>query len=199
MNKARGFVMFVLGAAVGSVATWQYTKKKYERIAQEEIDSVKEIFSKRESAAEVEIVTPEPQTAKVGKPEEKPDITEYAARLEREGYTNYSNVSAGEKKEEQEAMEMKPYVISPDEFGEFEDYERISLSYYADQILADEDDEKVEDVDNVVGLESLAHFGEYEDDSVFVRNDRLKCDYEILLDQRTYSDVIKQRPHQTEV
>ena len=44
MNKARGFVMFVLGAAVGSVATWQYTKKKYERIAQEEIDSVKEIF-----------------------------------------------------------------------------------------------------------------------------------------------------------
>ena len=199
MNKARGFVMFVLGAAVGSVATWQYTKKKYERIAQEEIDSVKEIFSKRESAAEVEIVTPEPQTAKVGKPEEKPDITEYAARLEREGYTNYSNVSAGEKKEEQEAMEMKPYVISPDEFGEFEDYERISLSYYADQILADEDDEKVEDVDNVVGLESLTHFGEFEDDSVFVRNDRLKCDYEILLDQRTYSDVIKQRPHQTEV
>lgn len=199
MNKAAGFVMFVLGAAVGSVATWQYTKKKYERIAQEEIDSVKEIFSKRESAAEVEIVTPEPQTAKVGKPEEKPDITEYAARLEREGYTNYSNVSAGEKKEEQEAMEMKPYVISPEEFGEFEDYERISLSYYADQILADEDDEKVEDVDNVVGLESLTHFGEFEDDSVFVRNDRLKCDYEILLDQRTYSDVIKQRPHQTEV
>ncbi|RKJ92318.1 hypothetical protein D7Y41_15445 [Anaerotruncus sp. 1XD22-93] len=199
MNKATGFVMFVLGAAVGSIVTWQYTRKKYEQIAQEEIDSVKEIFSRRELAADVEIVTPEPQTAKVGKPEEKPDITEYAARLEREGYTNYSNVSAGEKKEEQEAMEMKPYVISPEEFGEFEDYERISLSYYADQILADEDDEKVEDVDNVVGLESLTHFGEFEDDSVFVRNDRLKCDYEILLDQRTYSDVIKQRPHQTEV
>ena len=175
------------------------SRKKYEQIAQEEIDSVKEIFSRRESATDVEIVTPEPQTAKVGKSEEKPDISEYAARLEREGYTNYSNASAGEKKEEQEAMEMKPYVISPDEFGEFEDYERISLSYYADQILADEVDEKVEDVDNVVGLESLAHFGEYEDDSVFVRNDRLKCDYEILLDQRTYSDVIKQRPHQTEV
>ena len=199
MSKTTGFVMFVLGAAVGSVVTWQYTKKKYEQIAQEEIDSVKEIFSRRESATDVEIVTPEPQTAKVGKSEEKPDISEYAARLEREGYTNYSNASAGEKKEEQEAMEMKPYVISPDEFGEFEDYERISLSYYADQILADEDDEKVEDVDNVVGLESLTHFGEFEDDSVFVRNDRLKCDYEILLDQRTYSDVIKQRPHQTEV
>lgn len=199
MSKATGFVIFVLGAAVGSVVTWQYTRKKYEQIAQEEIDSVKEIFSRRESATDVEIISPEPQTAKMGKPEEKPDITEYAARLERDGYTNYSNVSAEQKKEEQETMEIKPYVISPEEFGEFEDYERISLSYYADQVLADEDDEKVDDVDNVVGLESLTHFGEFEDDSVFVRNDRLKCDYEILLDQRTYSDVIKQRPHQMEV
>lgn len=199
MSKATGFVMFVLGAAVGSVVTWQYTRKKYEQIAQEEIDSVKEIFSRRESATDVEIISPEPQTAKMGKPEEKPDITEYAARLERDGYTNYSNVSAEQKKEEQETMEIKPYVISPEEFGEFEDYERISLSYYADQVLADEDNEKVDDVDNVVGLESLTHFGEFEDDSVFVRNDRLKCDYEILLDQRTYSDVMKQRPHQMEV
>ena len=41
--------------------------------------------------------------------------------------------------------------------------------------------------DDVVGMESLTHFGEYEDDSVFVRNDRLKCDYEILMDERTYS------------
>ena len=199
MSKATGFVMFVLGAAIGSIVTWQYTRKKYEQIAQEEIDSVKEIFSRRESAADVEITAPKPQTAKIGKPEEKPDITEYAARLERDGYTNYSNVGAEQKKEEQETMEMKPYVISPEEFGEFEDYERISLSYYADQVLADEDDEKVDDVDNVVGLESLTHFGEFEDDSVFVRNDRLKCDYEILLDQRTYSDVMKQRPHQMEV
>lgn len=199
MSKATGFTMFVLGAVFGSVVTWQYVKKKYEQIAQMEIDSVKAIFSGRESNTDIEIAATEPQTAKVVKPKEKPDITEYVARIEREGYTNYSNAVTGLEKGEQEAMEIKPYIISPDEFGEFEDYERISLSYYADHTLADEDDEKVEDVDNVVGFESLTHFGEFEDDSVFVRNDRLKCDYEILLDQRTYSDVIKQKPHQMEV
>lgn len=96
-------------------------------------------------------------------------------------------------------MSNKPYVISPEEFGEGEEYEKISLTYYADQVLADENDELVEDVEGAVGFESLTHFGEYEDDSVFVRNDRLKCDYEILLDQRTYSDVVKTRPHQMEV
>lgn len=199
MSKVTGFTMFVLGTAIGSVVTWQYVKKKYEQIAQAEIDSVKEIFSRKESNSDVDITTTEPQTAKVGKPEKKPNIAEYAAMIEREGYTNYSNAATEHGKEEQETMEMKPYVISPEEFGEFEDYERISLSYYSDQVLADENDEKVEDVDNVVGLDSLTHFGEFEDDSVFVRNDRLKCDYEILLDQRTYSDVIKQRPHRMEV
>ena len=59
--------------------------------------------------------------------------------------------------------------------------------------------ERIKDVDSVVGAESLTHFGEYEDDSVFVRNDRLKCDYEILMDTRTYSEILKERPHQREV
>lgn len=32
MSKTTGFVMFVLGAAVGSVATWQYAKKNMSRL-----------------------------------------------------------------------------------------------------------------------------------------------------------------------
>lgn len=169
-------------------------QEKYERIAQEEIDSVKAIFLKKDPDMEV-TVSDAPQQAELRKVEEKPDISEYEALMEKEGYTNYSGMG----KEERASMESKPYVISPEEFGEFEDYEKISLTYYMDQILADENDELVEDVEGVVGFESLTHFGEYEDDSVFVRNDRLKCDYEILLDQRTYSDVVKTRPHQMEV
>ena len=39
--------VFTLGVTAGSVATWQYVKKKYEQIAQEEIDSVKEAFSRK--------------------------------------------------------------------------------------------------------------------------------------------------------
>ena len=92
----------------------------------------------------------------------------------------------------------KPYVITPEEFGDLDDYETISLTYYADQILADDNDVIVDDIEDVVGFDSLNSFGEYEDDSVFVRNDRLKSDYEILLDQRKYSDVIKRRPHEVE-
>lgn len=199
MSKTTYFAAFALGAAVGSVAAWLYLKKKYERIAEDEINSVKAAFSKSEAGAEGEVAAPKIQTAKVGNQEEKLDISEYAARLEQEGYISDSRTVGGSEKEKSETAEMQPYVISPDEFGEFEDYETVSLSYYADQVLADENDERVEDVESIIGFESLTHFGEFEDDSVFVRNDRLKCDYEILADQRLYSDVIKQSPHQTEV
>lgn len=194
MSKVTNFVMFAMGAAVGSVITWHCVKKKYEQIAQEEIDSVKAVFMKKDPDMEV-TVSETPHQAEPRKVEEKPSISEYAALLKNEGYTNYS----GTGKEEQTSMNDKPYVISPEEFGEYEEYEKISLTYYGDQVLADENDELVEDVEGAVGFESLTHFGEYEDDSVFVRNDRLKCDYEILLDQRTYSDVVKTRPHQMEV
>ena len=81
------------------------------------------------------------------------------------------------------------YVIPPDSYGEL-GYEEVSLTYYADNVLAYDDDSVIRNVDKVVGKGSLNTFGEYEDDSVFVRDDDKKIDYEILRDTRTYSDVV---------
>jgi len=205
-NKITSFMMFIFGAAVGSVVTWQYIKKKYERIAQEEINSVKETFSKLEvKSKDNESEENNNVRTIVERAKDKPNVVEYAAWLRRRGYTNYSDTDSlsedsnvSEEEVDENMINDKPYVISPDEFGEFYDYEIISLTYYADQVLADENDELVDDIEETVGFESLNAFGQYEDDCVFVRNDRLKCDYEILLDQRKYSDVIKRRPHEVE-
>lgn len=207
MNKAVIFAAFALGATIGSAGTWYYTKKKYEQIAQEEIDSVKQVFTYKKEVEPEKDIPKDPQEV-ADEAKEKPSVAEYAKKLSREGYTNYSNVAdrleekVVEKQEpvkEVSSFKDIPYVIPPEQFGEFDDYTKISLSFFSDHILADEDDEMVEDVEDVVGFESLNHFGEYEDDSVYVRNDRLKADYEILLDQRKYSDVIKTRPHPREV
>ena len=191
-NKTINFMIFVLGVAVGSVITRRYVEKKYEQIAQEEIDSVKEIFYKK--MAEIAKKDAEARI-KADNAKEKPNIIEYAAHLREQGYINYSDIVDEKNEEVEESMSVdKPYVIAPEEFGELDDYETISLIYYADHILADDNDEIVEDIEDVVGFDSLNSFGEYEDDSVFVRNDRLKCDYEILLDQRRYSDVVNRKP-----
>lgn len=201
--------IFATGAAVGSVVTWKVLKTKYEQIAQEEIDSVKEVFSKRiddakdifkkteyaESTPTGNIVSEQDELYTVT--QEKPDIREYAAKLQERGYFNYSDKSGSAKKEEASNVDA-PYVITPEEFGENEEYDTVSLTYYADKILTDDQNNLIEDVEDVVGNDSLTHFGEYEDDSVFVRNDRYKTDYEILLDTRNYRDVINKSPHLAE-
>ncbi len=179
MNKPKDFVIFLCGAAVGAFLAWRYTKNKYEDILQEEIDSVKKAFSKK---SDENFNDKEPVSEYV--PTEH-DVSVLTDEL------NKSYISPDEEKTKSDI----PYIIPPEEFGEFEGYETISLTYYADGILADDNDVKIDDVEDIIGSESLEHFGEYEDDSVFVRNDRLKSDYEILLDQRDYSDVIKNKPY----
>lgn len=213
MNKAAGFVIFAAGAAIGSAVTWYYAKKKYEQIAQEEIDSVKEVFAKNASAHhENDIPEDDKAQEKAEMAREKPSVAEYAKKLSKAGYTNYSNSIMVDDDEEQTSddpgeepgkyfgdKDAQPYVIAPEQFAELDGYDQISLTYYADHILADDNDQLLEDVEGTVGFESLTHFGEYEDDSVYVRNDRLKVDYEILRDERKYSDVIKTKPYLKEV
>jgi hypothetical protein len=86
----------------------------------------------------------------------------------------------------------EPYVITPEQFSEldYEGYATETLTYYADGVLTDFLDNVIENVDDVVGEESLEHFGEYEEDTVFVRNDHLMTGYEIQRDNRTYAEVV---------
>lgn len=178
-------IAFVAGAALGSLATWIFVKKKYEQIAQEEIDSVKEVYSKkkpRENNKHDETNSDED----ISSDEIEEKTEEYVDIIKTAGYSKYSDISKPKPRDPE-----RPYVIRPEEFGDVDGYEMISLTHYSDGVLADDDDEKMADdeVDEVVGADYAEHFGEYEDDSVFIRNDKLKCDYEILLDQRKYSEL----------
>ena len=196
-NRSLFSLGFIIGAASGATVAWYLLKDKYETLAQEEIDSVKEVFARREQEMKDETVKRNVAEGIKDSDRTKPDLKEYAEQLKKNGYTRYSDLSADD--EGVSDKQTKPYVIPPEQFGDDENYDQISLTYYADGVLADENDEVIEDVEDGVGIDSLNRFGEYEDDSVFVRNDARKCDYEILLDQRTYSEVVEDMPHQMEV
>lgn len=180
MNKTLSNIMiFAAGSAIGSIATWKIVEEKYKRIAQEEIDSVKEVFSRRYEEQEK---TEEP---------EPPTEEEYQDYVDLVKNTNYGAGSECYIDEKGEPIAMdEPYVISPEEFDE-KGYDVSSLRYYSDGVLVDEAGDIVDDVDSVVGSDSLTRFGEYEPDSVFVRDDRLEIDYEILLDARSYAESVK--------
>ena len=88
-------------------------------------------------------------------------------------------------------MNKRPYVIKPDEFGELDGYETRTLTYYADGYLVDPiDDEIIEEIEELVSFDVFNHFGEYEEDAVYVRNDVGQCDYEILQDEGNFEDII---------
>lgn len=189
MNK---LFIFLAGVSIGSVVTFKFVEKKYKRIADEEIASVKESYGKQKQIDDAcDYKKGASETFKQG----VEDATEYISIVKENGYSNTKYLEMNKKKEIDDVE--KPYVIPPEEFGIYSDYDTISLTYYADGVVADDDDElmDVEDVESAVGMDSLNHFGEYEDDSVFVRNDRRRVDYEILLSNKEYSDVLKSKPY----
>lgn len=188
MNKdliVKGMI-FAAGAAIGSVVAWKMVKTKYEQIAQEEIESVKEAFGRKSDDTEEPSENEEENIVTAG-----PSVAEEIRGIvEKLGYTAESNEKEepneeSKEEEDEEDMDSKPYVISPDEFGDCE-YITVSLSYYLDGIVTNEQGKIVANTDELIGEDFADHFGEYEDDSVFVRNDRLGMDFEILKDYRDY-------------
>ena len=50
-------IIFAVGAGVGVAATWKYFKTKYERMAQEEIEAVREFYEDKATDAKENIDT----------------------------------------------------------------------------------------------------------------------------------------------
>ena len=203
-NLLSSFLIFATGAAIGSVVTWKLIETKYRRIADEEIESVKEHYrSKQQDDTEEESEDYENDIMVESQYDKKPDLKEYAAKIAELGYNRVSEdeipykkynkpvKEVEEKKSESEDPDfIPPYVITPEEFDDPEvGYEPESLTYYEDGVLAYDNGDIVEDIETVVGKDFYKHFGEYEDDSVFIRNDWLEHDYEILKDHRCWHDI----------
>lgn len=177
-NKVTHLFMFMAGAVIASAVTWKITKDKYERISQEEINSYKEHVRKKSEKTESGV--------KVLVTKAEPDVyNKLVSAYDRASDSLYENQEKGEP-----STMMTPYTISYEEFGE-NDYETIGMTYYADKVLVEDiTDEVVDDIDGTIGRDSLLHFGEYEEDMLYVRNDELGIDYEISLSDRSYhSDI----------
>lgn len=167
----RSVVIFAVGAALGSAVTFLSVKKKYEKLSKEEIKSVREYYERKS----------EPAKEEASNDTEDTEVEEngYYSVEDDNDYSEYPKSDISDEK--------GPYVISPEEFGENDIFECISLTYYNDGVLADENDDPIDNIESVIG-DALEHFGEYEDDAVYVCNERLRLYYEILKDYRDYFD-----------
>lgn len=179
----KNVIMFALGAATGSLITWKLVEKKYKDLADEEIASVVERFKNREKEEmeqHTEIVREFLEDEFV--PEDQNGNEELQEEVEKLGYFYSDEGVTLDKytvKVDNGEEFVAPYIISPQEYGEKDDWDIKSWEYYSDGVLVDETGEIVGNPGDIIG-NALEHFGDYDDDSVYVRNENIECDYEIL-------------------
>lgn len=197
-NTLSNVLIFTVGAAIGSAVTWYFVKTKYERIAQEEIDSVKEEFTKHTYDGPQD--ADEADTEQNDIPEEEPVCNskeKYTGIVKTLGYHNYSDVEPTLMETKKKDISTNARVITPDEFGT-EDYKIVELTYWADGVVTDTKNKRIKDVGSLLG-DTLERFGEYERDALHVRDDAKKIDFEILRDLKKYSDFFDDdSPHKAE-
>lgn len=181
----------VLGFASGMAVGYYVSKNRFQELADKEIESVRKVYEKHFKKDAQEESAP-----KSNRPKPAP-------LKDQEAYKNYAEQYKGSDKEVIAPIPKKsiqsppkvvkktnttPYVISPEQYNESE-YEADTLIYYSDKVLSDSDGNIIHNVNEVIGPEALSTFGRYLDDTVYVRDDNKKIDYEIIWESRTYKAV----------
>lgn len=197
MKKALYLVTFLAGAAVGAFGAVAYIKKNYD-ISEKDEEGEEVSKPVTEKAAENEIADEDEEDdiartnrailSSVKDPKER-------ARKEAELKRYFNDVKAyGDPSNIDDILHSGPYKIRPDEFSQFEDYEAVELTLYADGVLADDRDEPVENAEELLGADFKDMFDEGSDE-LYIRNDLRCCDYAILKDVQTFDAFDESRPH----
>lgn len=164
---------FSIGAAIGSIVTWLCVKGHYEKKADEEIRSMREEYEDdmhKMTEQLVDLYSGEDESE-----EPKDEVVE-------DDYIIHDDFPREERAE-------KPYVIGPDVYSEdYHGFDKCVLVYWKgnDTLLTDE--QEVMDIETTISRAALEHFGEYESGTVFVRNERLGCDFEVLLEEGSWAE-----------
>ena len=193
----KNLLYFVAGAAIGSVVTWKLIEKKYKDLADEEIESVIETFKNRKPIITKDEVkeTVEKVINKWKEPKETVEdiVTSEGYSIENEEEIDEDDESNYTVNVDNDIEVVTPYVITPEQFGEYNEYGTKTLTYYSDNVLTDEIDNPItsDEMVTMIGPDALDHFGEYEDDSVYIRDETNEMDYEILKSEKMFSEIPK--------
>ena len=184
MSNLKGLLIFAAGALAGAFAGARIAKKHYEELAQEEIEEVRAYYKNKEKEETNAIEEPEKIEEKSIEVEEK---KEYDTIIK---HGNYMTMEEDKENEDDElySSDDEPYIIDPSEFGNYGHYATQTCTYFADGVLVDDVDEVIEDPETLVGNYHVDIFRDFDATSVYVRNDWMKMDFEIIRDDWFWSD-----------
>lgn len=216
MMRLSSVIIFGIGALMGSFATYFYCEKKFERILEEKAASSglavkEEEYEEPENPQEENsenVDTPEDvlklEEERVNRAIEK-NRAEYQMAVERErdevldlyqdlladhGYYNeYEDLILNIDKVEVNPNPRPPYVI-PINMLDDDEYPVIQTVYYSDGVLADDNEDPIDNWQSLIGsMENLEGFDIPGNDEIYIRNERLHVDVEVLRDLEAFSNI----------
>jgi hypothetical protein len=193
------------GAAIGAVTAWKIYDHRINQILQECTDednaSTEDADTNKTCFDMVQAETDE-EDAEVDNPvTEKPATfddyvnivsTKYHSTGLEEEYHHIKSEEKGDEPETENSKEGEPHfpeLISPDEFCEDDSYRTVYWTLYTDDIMADDYGNKIENFKNILGEDVLSSFGTYDPKAVHAKDTVIKCYYEIIKEDITYSSV----------
>lgn len=213
--RLSNIISFVAGGAVGTAITFYLSKSYFEKKKDVEISAYKEYYDAKletpkinkeiinDSESETDDADYESDSKNVIEPS---DISSEAKAIrEAADYLVKTEIEEEEKaykKKRGKKEKLKPYLITPEAYnGEDEqqyreDYKHLTLDYYeGDDIVCESSTNQVfGDTGRWLGYIWKNHFGDeelgYDDLSVYIRNDEIKVDYEIVRDEGYYSEEV---------
>lgn len=198
-------VGLAVGAAAGYIAASKTLERKFEARLAEELEQTKNFYASIHKGPGFSTATEAAKTLGV-EVEEKINVVTAATALS--GYQGKNPMPVDEDKvvnifsrrgevgevpqaEVDKRSADTPYLISAAEFMQNDsEAEQSTITWYeGDGVLADEQDQPIEDVDATVGVINLQRFGHYSgnDDVVYVRNDSRDIDYHIVRSYGKYA------------
>ena len=219
MNNPKTALPIVLAFALGGFAGYIITKKllaeKYAEEAQIEIDNVKEYWREKNEEGK-ENSKNYPYSKSLQKPDlrtlVKPYLTSVPEQLNEETDARYfksdeeeaqaqmnEDLALEAQEEFNEEMQAEadpnvdPYLIDYAEFCKKSDvYDKVDLYYYRlDDILCDTKDTIMQNPEDVLGWDWMKEMQKL--NTAFVRNEKLKIDYEIYPISGAFSDEVTSR------
>lgn len=111
----------------------------------------------------------------------------------------YKTETQTEPKEDAKVVTIKqtdPDFEILDQRTEEPDEDMVTLNFFNDGVLADSDNRPMSktDIAETIGKNFAVHFGEIEDDSIWIRNKKTGLSYEVIRVEETYSDYIDDHP-----
>lgn len=188
-----GAIIFAGGLVVGGVSTYFGMKDKFEKAIHEETEELRAYYEQKNHTCKCKKTEATEDTEKKASEMkssiDKNSLEKYTKLLNKTKYDqNRKGSVETESPAEEDTME-EIYTISPDDFIEMNGYDKVTLTYYSgDSTLTDEFEETVE-IEDTIGMDNLDYFGKYEDGTLYVRNEKVSTDYEVIMDGRSFGDI----------